>query len=357
MLIGWATNVSWTHVRRTLIALYAVGYVSWIVVNGIIVDRISVLVSFAIFLAVASVGIPWQDWIHTARDLWLFVAMWLAYDESRGLADGLGMPIQVESVRDIDRFVFFGHDGVVAFQRRFLGPPGTVHWYDVVGSCVYFSHFVVPPVVIGVLWWRRREEWVRYMRRLATVIFIACTMFVLLPTAPPWMAAGGSNAAGHRFDALAPLRRTTAEGSRHIGLDAFVKAWDTGRDWTNEVAAMPSLHAAFALFVVVFFWPMIRRRWLRYTLLAYPAAMAVALMYFGEHYFVDAVAGWAIVGVSFLIWNRIESRRKDDVHTGSDDTPCDNALIDSDDPSSDRSEPVPAQHPILTGRHRILHRV
>ncbi|WP_420450983.1 phosphatase PAP2 family protein [Ilumatobacter sp.] len=303
-----ALDVSWANVRRTLVALYGVGYVWWFLEFGIIIDRISVLLSFALFLGVASVGRPPREWARSAGDLALFVAMWIAYDESRGVADGLGIPVQVESVRDIDRFLLLGHDGVVELQRRFLAPAGTVRWYDVVGSCVYYSHFVVPPLVLGLLWWRNRDEWVRYMRRFATVIFIACLTFVLLPTAPPWMAAGGDNSSGYRFDALPTLRRPTGSGWRHIGLDGFVEAWDTGRDWANEVAAVPSLHSAYALFVVVFFWPFIGRRWLRWSLLAYPATMAVALMYFAEHYLIDALAGWGAVGASFALWRWIERR-------------------------------------------------
>ncbi len=301
-------DLAWITIRRILIGIYAVGYIAWFAINGIIVDRISVLWSFAIFLGVASVGKPWREWRRTAIDLGLFVGMWLAYDESRGIADGVGMPIQVESVRDIDRFLLFGSDGPVVLQERFLSPAGTVRWYDVIASCVYYSHFIVPPVVLGILWWRNRDEWVRYMRRFATVIFIACTMFVLLPTAPPWMAAGGSNKPEFQFDALPALRRPTGNGWRHLGLDSFVEAWDTGRDWANEVAAMPSLHSAYALFVVVFFWPKIRPTWIRPALLVYPLIMAVALMYFGEHYLTDALAGWAAVGIAFLVWSRIEAK-------------------------------------------------
>lgn len=71
---------------------------------------------------------------------------------------------------------------------------------------------------------------------------------------------------------------------------------------------MPSLHSAFALFVVVFFWPRISNRWVRLALLAYPITMAIALAYFAEHYIVDALAGWLLVGASFWLWNRIEAR-------------------------------------------------
>ncbi len=303
-----AVGVSWAKIRWSVIGAYAAVYVWWFFANGVIIDRISVLWSFAIFLAIASIGKPWREWLRMVGDLGIFVAMWIAYDESRGIADGLGMPIQVESVRNLDRVMFLGADPVVELQYQFYRGPNDVQWYDVVGSAVYYSHFIVPPVVIAVLWFRSRHQWVRYMRRFATLLFVACTMFVLLPTAPPWMAAGGRNRVGLELDALPPLARPTGNGWRHIGLDGFVEAWDHGRDWANQVAALPSLHSAFALFVVVFFWPWISNRYVRWALLLYPLAMAIALAYFAEHYFIDAIAGWAIVGGSFWLWNRIEQR-------------------------------------------------
>jgi hypothetical protein len=314
-------GIGWARIRWSLIGAYIVAYVWWFFANGIIIDRVSVLWSFAIFLTVASVGRPPREWMRSAGDLGVFVAMWLAYDESRGIADGLGMPIQVESVRNLDRLLFFGADPVVELQAAFhrteiaervvngeivLRTVTDVQWYDVVGSFVYYSHFIVPPIVIGALWLINRHQWVRYMRRFATLLFGACVMFVLLPTAPPWMAAGGTNRVGLDLAALPPLSRHTGVGWRYVGLGSFVEAWDTGRDWANQVAAMPSLHSAFALFVVVFFWPWVQNPWARAAMLAYPLAMAVVLAYFAEHYIVDAVAGWLIVGTVFWLWNRIE---------------------------------------------------
>ena len=361
-----SAGVDWVKIRWSLIGAYLVAYVWWFFENGIIIDRVSVLWSFAIFLTVASVGRPWRDWARTGRDLGLFVAMWLAYDESRGIADTLGMPIQVESVRNIDRFLFFGADPVVELQAQFhrtevaerivdgetvLRTVTDVRWYDIVGSFVYYSHFIVPPVVIGALWLLNRHQWVRYMRRFATLLFVSCVMFILLPTAPPWMAAGGKNRVGLDLDALPPLVRTTGAGWRDVGLGSFVEAWDTGRDWANQVAALPSLHSAFALFVVVFFWPSISSRWIRVAMLAYPVAMAVALAYFGEHYIIDALVGWLIVGGSFLLWNRIErrldARAVNNPIDGNQDEPqradtdiradTDSGLLDGD-----HSEPVAA---------------
>lgn len=286
---------------------FGVAYGFWLHRYGIVTDRISVLMAVIVVLVVGHLGRPWFRWRQLALDLVLYSALWLAYEETRGTADRLGFPLQVESVRNIDRVLFWGADPTVWLQRRFYSP-GVVRWYDVVASVVYATHFVVPVAVIVVLWLSNRSEWVRFMRRLATVLFVACVSFVVLPTAPPWMAGGGSRAI--RLDALPPVARLTGRGWFHLGLDIFVQVWETGRDWANSVAAMPSLHAAFALLVVVFFFPSLRSWWWRAALLTFPLAMGLALVYLGEHYVADVLAGWALVGLSCALWAWLERRRR-----------------------------------------------
>ena len=60
--------------------------------------------------------------------------------------------------------------------------------------------------------------------------------------------------------------------------------------------------------MVVFCFKWVKNWWLRALMLLYPLMMVTTLMYFGEHYFVDGLAGLAVVGLSFLLWNRIERR-------------------------------------------------
>lgn len=297
----------WRYVRFGALASYGVAYAVWFRSYGIIIDRISVVLSLTLLLVLAHLGRPWYRWRRLALDLTLYSLMWLAYEETRGAADRLGMPIQVESVRNIDRALFLGADPPVWLQQRFY-TPGVVRWYDVVASVVYYTHFVVPVVVVAVIWIADRRGWILLMRRFATILAVACVSFVVLPTAPPWMAAGGDRRL--RFEALEPLARPAGRGWQHLGLDAFVHAWETGRDWVNRVAAMPSLHAAFSLMVVLVFWPQLRRRWVRALALVYPVTMGLALVYLAEHYVIDVIAGWALVVAAFWGWDRVEARRR-----------------------------------------------
>jgi hypothetical protein len=84
------------------------------------------------------------------------------------------------------------------------------------------------------------------------------------------------------------------------GLDSTGPLFDQGQALANPVAAMPSLHAAFSLFLAVFFFPRVPRRW-RPLLFAYPLAMMFTVLYCAEHYLVDVVAGWGYVLATFAL--------------------------------------------------------
>ena len=60
------------------------------------------------------------------------------------------------------------------------------------------------------------------------------------------------------------------------------------------------------MLVIAFFLPRTRRRFWA-LLLAYPTAMALTLIYTGEHYVIDIIAGWITVGAVYLGIGRLEA--------------------------------------------------
>ena len=103
--------------------------------------------------------------------------------------------------------------------------------------------------------------------------------YCLFPEAPPWLAA--------RDGLTAPVARLSARGWDwfHLG-DVNATLARAQDDGTNPVAAMPSLHIAFATLVAIFVATRLRSRW-RYLLVLYPVAMGFTLVYCGEHYVLD----------------------------------------------------------------------
>ena len=66
------------------------------------------------------------------------------------------------------------------------------------------------------------------------------------------------------------------------------------------------MHAATALLIALFFWSR-TTRW-RWLLVLYPIAMAVSLVYLGEHYVSDVLLGWLYAIVVFVVGNRLYDR-------------------------------------------------
>jgi membrane-associated phospholipid phosphatase len=154
--------------------------------------------------------------------------------------------------------------------------------------------------VAVVLWLRDRARWLSFVRRWFALSALGLLTYFLYPAAPPWWAA--------MHGALEPVTRSSTAGWRALGLHGagnILNAMQVSA--ANPVAAMPSLHTAFALFVVAFFLRGTARRWWP-PLLAYPLAMTFTLVYTGEHYVIDVLVGWAYVGLTFLLVGWLERR-------------------------------------------------
>ena len=287
-----------SNVRRGLLGVYAAVFFWSLLKHGIPVDRIAVLLWMLAAFMCSSVGRTREEVKLMVRDWLVLVVIYMVYDYSRGSADELGIGVNYTIPRNIDRFIFFGQDPNVWLQSRLLHRD--VRWYDVAGSIIYMMHFVLPVVPLALLRVRNRCEWLRYVRRFSLTLYIAVAAFIVFPTAPPWMAAEK-----HYTKAV---YRITGRGWWELHLKTVSKTLDRGAAVLNSVAAMPSLHAGMALLVTLWFTRN-SPKWVRVLAMAYPLSMAFTLVYFGEHWFIDTVMGWATVLVAWRIANAWEKRR------------------------------------------------
>jgi PAP2 superfamily len=242
---------------------------------------------------------PWRSHLGFARD-WLPVVLLLAaYNLVRGLADNGATPHAQELI-DADVWLIGWATGgqvpTVWLQQRFYDP-AVVHWWDAVASWVYFSHFVVALTAAVVLWLRDRHQWAQFMRRWFFLCATGLVTYYLYPAAPPWWAA--------KYGLIEEVARISTRGWKAIGMHGAGNLLNAGQVASNPVAAMPSLHTAFALFVVVFFVTAVRRRWWP-LMLSYPLAMTLTLVYTGEHYIIDVLVGWVYVGITFVLVAAVE---------------------------------------------------
>ena len=239
---------------------------------------------------------PFRDQLGFLRDWAPLVGVLTLYDLSRGLADNGAQPHAQEMI-NFDRWMMGGTDLPTIWLQRRLFDPDTVHWWDLVASLVYYSHFVVTPVVAVVLWLRNRERWGRFTRRWIGLSLLGLATYFLYPAAPPWWAA--------REGLVGDVTRVAIHSWKVLGMQTAGHVTNVTNNLSNPVAAMPSLHAGFSLLVVAFFLPTVRRRW-RPVLLAYPATMGLVLVYSGEHWVIDVLVGFGYVAVVYALTAAIE---------------------------------------------------
>ena len=292
-----AVEDRWRDLRRGLLTVYVILLLWSIFVWGLPIDRLLVLTWMGVAFALGAVGRPLADLRQTFRDWLALVAIYIAYDYSRGMADQFGLPVSYSLPR-LDQALFLGRNPNITLQWHLMKPD--VRWYDVAGSVIYMTHFVLPVVPLALLRVRNRTEWQQYLRRFAFLLYGSVAVFAVFPTAPPWMAA--------RDGVTGPVSRITGRGWLELNLRTISKTIDRGAAVMNPVAAFPSLHSACALLITL--WLVRNRSWkVRLLSLVYPVSMVVTLVYFGEHYVVDAVAGWLMVGLAWLAADWWENRR------------------------------------------------
>ncbi|MEU7902022.1 phosphatase PAP2 family protein [Actinoplanes sp. NPDC049118] len=239
--------------------------------------------------------LPWRRHLLFLRD-WLPISLLLVvYNVSRGYADDLFDPHVTELIHaDQAMFGWFtGGEVPTVWLQQHLYTPDVVQWWEVVVSLIYVSHFLAVPTIGVILWLRWREQWGRFMRRWFTLSVAGLITYFLYPAAPPWWA--------YKYGFLPEhVERISTSGWNAIGLHSAGNTLNALQvEASNPVAAMPSLHTAYALMAVVFFLPMVAKRWWP-LLLAYPLAMTFTLVYSGEHYVIDVLVGWAYVAGVFL---------------------------------------------------------
>jgi membrane-associated phospholipid phosphatase len=211
---------------------------------------------------------------------WLpFLGILVAYDSLRGGAAHLFATHYLPQLQiDTD---LFGTAPTVTLQHWLWH--GGVTWYDVIAWAVYVTHFLATPVLAAVLWKIDRPRFRVFSIMVAALSFAGLLTYALYPAAPPWMAS--------EQHLIAPITRIVPHVWLALPLNSAGSLIEHGYRYANDVAAVPSLHAAFSLLVAMTLWPR-KRTWLRPFVALYPLAMAFSLVYTGEHYVSDVVLGW-----------------------------------------------------------------
>ena len=281
--------------------------VLWLALSAAMVAAFGVPTSRTLVFAWIGAGMAAVAITELPRKLPRFVIEWapfmgvlLVYDRLRGYADGALVHARALPQIRLEAALFGKPIPTVWLQSHLWHGPHDLRWWDYAVWFVYLTHFLVTLIVAAILWTFAHRYFAKFATMVCVLALAAFATYVLYPAVPPWMAAQqGRIVEGHRIIQIV---------WPHVPIAHYGSLFEKGQHYSNNVAAMPSLHAAYALLVVLFVWKLVPW-WTRPVLALYPAAMAFSLVYTGEHYVIDCIMGWIYATATYLVVEYAFARR------------------------------------------------
>ena len=213
-----------------------------------------------------------------ALQMWAYIAHYeMPNDDPERLLDRLRVDYPIRGDMVLGR----GTAPTIRLQRA-LGRAGEVRPQDLALAWIHWSWFIVPHGTSAYILVRHHRHFTRSACMMAAVFDLGLVVYWTLPTAPPWWAGNNGN--------MEPVRRIMVEVGEHF----WGRMWRPLYDFLggNPFAAMPSLHFATSVMAARVLTDVGRGPGiLGWT---YALSLGFALIYLGEHYVVDLLAGLAL---------------------------------------------------------------
>lgn len=194
-------------------------------------------------------------------------------------------------VIDLERALGLYHEEWI--QAVFLDiDPFIVFWNVFYGT----FHFGVTIFAMVFLFLRYPQRYMFMRSALAATTMAALIGFAFFPLMPPRL--------------LTACEPQSSYGACSPDFDYVDTLVDPGGLWSfetgtmesisNQYAAMPSLHIAWATWCAIGLFPVLRRRWARAAIVAYPFVTLFAIIVTANHYWIDAIGGLMALGIGLL---------------------------------------------------------
>jgi len=214
----------------------------------------------------------WQELIMIAAGYWAYTKTRNTIPDSESIALRHGWSLQhLQDRLHLNFELSFNH----FIARNEWLAQGMDYYYATI-------HFIITIAVMVWLFLRRPHLYRGARTVLITTTLIGLLFFWLYPTAPPRLLPG-------------------------IGyVDTLIKfhTWGSLADpkvaeHSNQYAAMPSLHTAWALWCGVTIFFCARRMWLRVLGLLYPLFTVTVIIATANHFILDAVGGAVVLAAGY----------------------------------------------------------
>jgi membrane-associated phospholipid phosphatase len=227
---------------------------------------------------------------------------WLGYDVMRVFASALFSRVAVEEPLRWEQALFRSPDGLIwpFYFTRWLARSGSAFWPRLLVhffGLIYLSHVFVIPLVFLIVWLKQAARlFQRLLWSYAALHVLTFAIWFAYPAAAPWWVWEN----GFLQPTLAhSMPMNVAAGSTLFALFHYN---------ANRFAAIPSLHAAYPmLLVLILALDGVRGRWILFAGM-YSACMWFSLVFLNQHYIIDLIIGAATVPAALLMaWPKLKN--------------------------------------------------
>lgn len=230
-----------------------------------------------------------------------FLFILLSYDFLRGFADNLGPRADFVQLINLEKELF-GNIPTIELQKLFYNSSSPSLW-DFLATIFYFLHFALPLSFGFILWLYNRGFFRQFVTGILLLSYAGWITFLIYPAAPPWLASNE----GYLSGVYEQSSRPTVYKILDVTLEAFPDKWNLPSVYhnfnPNPVAAMPSLHAAYPLLILLFALKFFKFRALIFT--PFVLAVWISIVYLGEHYIIDIIAGAGYAVIFYIVAIRL----------------------------------------------------
>ena len=233
-------------------------------------------------------GEPAPSRLRGVRELLILVALYVAYSATRTFANPDVDTARQRAAELFDAEAMLG----LALEPGLNQWASDIAWLGAGMSFWYAAlHYIVTPIALYRLYSRHPARYATARTALVIASVLALIGYVLVPTAPPRLMPSGFVDTLARYADVGwwSAHASAPEGFGHL---------------TNELAAMPSLHVGWAVWVAWALYPLLQRLG-RWAVLAYVAGTTVVVIATGNHWVLAAVAGAAVVWLAIALTRRL----------------------------------------------------
>ncbi|MGH9212616.1 MAG: phosphatase PAP2 family protein [Acidimicrobiales bacterium] len=250
------------------------------------------------------------------REVIYVVLVYVAYSAVRNqFGSGSGGPVLAEPAFNHGKAIIQLEQNIRLYFEQdlhewYLGLPGhgLIRFWN-----VYYGlgHFVVTAVALIWIFRRVPARYRVWRNTLAITTMLALIGFASFSLMPPRLLDdpgiyGGCQVYAGTEGLPAEAGDPGCDEFGYVDTVAVYGGWASfGSEQmakvSNQYAAMPSMHIGWSTWCAFVLFPMVRRRWAKVLVVAYPLVTLFDIIVTANHYWIDGIGGLACLGAGYVI--------------------------------------------------------